>query len=154
MDSVMPSFFMDDLVTMHQAPGAFWGVLYFLVLSLVLLIQSLYTLSNISIFNPRSACATRVTILGLCVCLSVCLSVCLRLFSHYMLRGGLRAIPTTSVLQGNEKYCGDFAETTAFERYGVKTSVKANMHNEHWLTLNRFGVMHCIVLFTFNHNVL
>ena len=26
---------------------------------------------------------------------------------------------------------GDFAETTAFERYGVKTSEKANMHNEH-----------------------
>ena len=29
------------------------------------------------------------------------------------------------------KICGDFAETTAFERYGVKTSEKANMHNEH-----------------------
>ena len=29
------------------------------------------------------------------------------------------------------KRCGDFAETTAFERYGVKTSEKANMHNEH-----------------------
>ena len=31
------------------------------------------------------------------------------------------------------KKCGDFAKTTAFERYGVKTSEKANMHNEHWL---------------------
>ena len=38
------------------------------------------------------------------------------------------------MLQGQEKECGDFAETTAFERYGVKTSEKANMHNEHWLT--------------------
>ena len=27
--------------------------------------------------------------------------------------------------------CGDFAETTAFERYGVKTSEKANMHDEY-----------------------
>ena len=26
------------------------------------------------------------------------------------------------------KKCGDFAETIAFERYGVKTSEKANMH--------------------------
>ena len=43
-------------------------------------------------------------------------------------------IPTASVLQGHEKECGDFAEMTAFERYGVKTSEKANMHNQHWLT--------------------
>ena len=60
---------------------------------------------------------------------SVCLSVCLRLFSHYRLRGGLCAIPTGSVLQGQENKCGDFAETTAFERYDMKTSEKANMHN-------------------------
>ena len=57
--------------------------------------------------NPRRACAARVTVVGLCVCLSFCLSVCLsvcrRLFSHYRLRGGLWAIPTASVLQGHEK---------------------------------------------------
>ena len=41
------------------------------------------------IINPRRACAARVTVVGLCVCLSVCLSVCRRLFSHYRLRGGL-----------------------------------------------------------------
>ena len=41
------------------------------------------------IVNPRRACAARVTVVGLCVCLSVCLSVCRRLFSHYRLRGGL-----------------------------------------------------------------
>ena len=35
--------------------------------------------------------------------------------------------------------CGDFAETTAFERYDVKTSEKSNMHNEHWLTSTRFS---------------
>ena len=33
---------------------------------------------------------------------SVCVSVCLRLFSDYRLRGGLGAIPTDSVLQGQE----------------------------------------------------
>ena len=44
-----------------------------------------------------------------------------------------------TVLQGHENECGDFAETTAFERYGVKTSEKANMHNEHWLTSTAFS---------------
>ena len=29
------------------------------------------------IINPRRACAARVTVVGLCVCLSVCLFVCL-----------------------------------------------------------------------------
>ena len=43
---------------------------------------------------------------------------------------------TASVLQGQEKQHGDFAETTAFERYGVKTNKKANMH---WLTSTRFS---------------
>ena len=41
------------------------------------------------LINPRRACAARVTVVGLCVCLSVCLFVCRRLFSHYRLRGGL-----------------------------------------------------------------
>ena len=49
-------------------------------------------------------------------------------------------IPTSSVLQGHEKKSGDFAETTAFERYGVKTREKANMHNEHWLTSTAFSL--------------
>ena len=39
------------------------------------------------------------------------------------------------------KKCGDFAGTTAFERYGVKTSEKTNMHNEHWLTSTRFSYL-------------
>ena len=62
-------------------------------------------------------------------------------------------IPTASVLQWHEKECGYFAETNEFvyvmlsvspvqpsrqvcwrQRYGVKTSEKSNMHNEHWLT--------------------
>ena len=40
-------------------------------------------------FNPRRACAARVIVLGLCVCVSVCLSVCPSLFSHYRQRRGL-----------------------------------------------------------------
>ena len=48
-------------------------------------------------------------------------------------------IPTASVLHGQENECGDFAETTACGRYGVKTSEKAYMHNEHWLTSTAFS---------------
>ena len=55
--------------------------------------------SIIIIINPRRACAARVTVVVLCVC--VC--VCVQLFSDYRLRGGLWAIPTASVLQGQEK---------------------------------------------------
>ena len=79
--------------------------------------------------NPRCACAPRVkyscTLLALGAhaqgSCCVCLAVCLRLFSHYRLREGLRAIPTASVLQGHEKQRGDFAEMTAFERYNFNT---------------------------------
>ena len=38
-------------------------------------------------------------------------------------------IPTASELREPEKELADFPETTAFERYAVKTSEKANMHN-------------------------
>ena len=38
---------LSRLVTMHQAPGVSCGILYVLVLSLVLFIQSLYPLSNL-----------------------------------------------------------------------------------------------------------
>ena len=38
-----------------------------------------------------------------------------------------------SVLQGHEKECSDFTEITVFKRYGVKTSEKANMRNQHWI---------------------
>ena len=41
------------------------------------------------VINPRRACAARVTVVVLCVCLSVCLFVCQQLFSHYRPRGGL-----------------------------------------------------------------
>ena len=37
--------------------------------------------------------------------------------------------PTASVLREPENLRGDFPETTLFERYAVKTSQKANIHN-------------------------
>jgi len=55
------------------------------------------------IFNPRRACAARVTVLGLCVCVSVCL----QLFSPYRDQAGSSAIPTAVAQQGLEKLCGD-----------------------------------------------
>ena len=54
------------------------------------------------------------------VCLCVC--VCLCVYDYSRTTGYEAAIPTDSVLQGQENKCGDFAETTAFESYGVKTS--------------------------------
>ena len=65
---------------------------------------------------------------------SVCMCVCRRLFGHYRLRGGPLAIPTGSELREPENLLGDFPETTVFERYAVKTSEKANMHNRTGLT--------------------
>ena len=38
-------------------------------------------------------------------------------------------IPTASEPREPENQLRDFPETTAFERYAVKTSEKANMHN-------------------------
>jgi len=55
--------------------------------------------------NPRRAGAARVTVLGLCVCVSVCL----HLFSPYREQAGSSAIPTALAQQGLEKLCGDFA---------------------------------------------
>ena len=68
------------------------------------------------------------------VCLFVCLFVCLSVYDYSRTTGYEAVYERASVLQGQEKWCGDFAKTTAFdrERYGVKTSGKANMHNEHW----------------------
>ena len=65
------------------------------------------------------------------VCVSVCLSVSLRLFSDYRLRAAYERYQQLQWYKGKKKECGDFTETTAFEIYGVKTSEKANMHNEH-----------------------
>ena len=65
------------------------------------------------------------------VSLSVCLSVCLSVDDYSRTTGYEAAYERYQQLQcyiqGHENECGDFAETTAFERYGVKTSERANM---------------------------
>ena len=43
-----------------------------------LLTHSLHAPQGCGIFNPRHACAARVTVLSLCVCLCVCVCVCVR----------------------------------------------------------------------------
>ena len=48
------------------------------------------------IFNPRRACAARVTVLGLCVCLCVCVSVT----QHLTLYVIIRATNDTNLLSG------------------------------------------------------
>ena len=71
---------------------------------------------HVHIINPRRACAARVTVVVLCVCLFV---------SDYSRTTGYEvAYERYQQIQCHKgrKECGDFAETTAFERYGVKTS--------------------------------
>ena len=45
-------------------------------------------------------------------------------------------IPTASVVQGHEIYVAIFLKRLR-SGDGVKTSEKANMHNQHWLTSTR-----------------
>ena len=57
-------------------------------------------------------------------------SVCLSVDDYSRTTGYEAAYERYQQLQcykGMKYECGDFAETTAFERYGVKTSEKANM---------------------------
>ena len=56
---------------------------------------------------------------------SVCVCVCVCDYSRTTgYEAAYDAIPTASVLQGQEIKCSDFAETTAFENYGVKQAKK------------------------------
>ena len=56
------------------------------------------------IINPRRACAARVTVLGLCVCLSVCVSVCLMpYFSEMVSLHVERNVPMAST-----RHCADY----------------------------------------------
>ena len=73
----------------------------------------------VCVINPRRACTARVTELDLCVCLSVCLSSTI-----LALQATRRLISDTNRFSATRKLRGDFAETTAFERYGVKTVKK------------------------------
>ena len=74
----------------------------------------------VTVINPRRACAARVTVVVLCVCLFVCLSVCLFVSIYSRTTGYEAAYERYQQLQcykGRKNNGGDFAETTAFERY-------------------------------------
>ena len=49
------------------------------------------------LINPRHACAVRVTVVGLCVCVCVCVSVCLSV----CLSTGILALQATGKLMSN-----------------------------------------------------
>ena len=86
--------------------------------------------SHCVIISPRRACAAKATILGLCVYDYSCTTGYEAAYERYQQLQCYKGILTK---------CGDFAETAAFKRYGVKTSEKANMHNQLCLSLTRFG---------------
>ena len=96
-----------------------------------------YTVPTI---NPWHACTARVTVLGLCVCMFVCLlaTTILALQATRRFMGDTNSFSAVYI-QGHRKSHGDFAETIVFERYGVKTSRKGNMHNQRWLTSTGFS---------------
>ena len=79
------------------------------------------------LFNPRRACAARVTVVVLCVCLSVCLSV----KSHLTYGASVRPENAVTYSAGNEgqKICGDLPETTAFKSYAAKHERKSQYAN-------------------------
>ena len=64
-------------------------------------------LYKVCIINPRRACAARVTVVGLCVCLSATILA---------LQATRRLMSDTNSFSGTwARKNGDFAETTAFE---------------------------------------
>ena len=71
------------------------------------------------IINPRRACAARVTVLGLCVCVSVCLSVCYHVFCHRARQCAQQDIPATSAGHEQSFKNGVFFKNAWFRSYGV-----------------------------------
>ena len=75
-----------------------------------------------SVVNPRRACAARVTVLSLSVCLFY------HVFCHHAHRDNKRAIEY-NLYQKVQHYTGliyvfgDFRKSNAFESYGVKTKL-------------------------------
>ena len=69
------------------------------------------------IFNPRRACAARVTVVVVSVCLCVCVSV------KSPLTFGASVCPenavTYSVGNKGQKNCGVFSDTASFQSYGT-----------------------------------
>ena len=82
----------------------------------------------LAIFNPRRACAARVTVVG-SVCVSV--SVCLSVKSHLTYRVSVRPENAVTYSAGNEgqKICENLPETTAFKSNGIFAHPK--VHHNH-----------------------
>ena len=75
--------------------------------------QQAYLLSMLGqLFNPRCACAARVTVVGF-VCLSVCLSVTLHLTSRTSVRPRNDTIYPTG--DEGQKICGVFSENAPLQ---------------------------------------
>ena len=73
--------------------------------------------TNFRVTNPRCACAARITLVVVCVCLSVCLSVTQYLTSRAMNRSTNNTRYSASGI--GRKLCTVLSETAAFESYGV-----------------------------------
>ena len=84
-------------------------------------------------FNPRRACAARVTVVVLCVCLSV--------KSHLTYGASVRPENAVTYSAGNEgqKICGDLPETTAFKSYAAKHERKSQYANYSDLPMAAFS---------------
>ena len=74
------------------------------------------------VINPRRACAARVTVVGLSVCLSVCLSVSQHLTSGASVR--LENAVTYSTGDEGQKICGVFSETAPLPRSSTPSVVR------------------------------
>ena len=83
--------------------------------------------------NPRRACAARVTVVVLCVCLSV--------KSHLIYGASVRPENAVTYSAGKEgqKICGDLPETTAFKSYAAKHERKSQYANYSDLPMSAFS---------------
>ena len=105
---------------MNQLPGSMLGSLYGNGVSGPMTLVSL-------IFNPLRACAARVTVVGLCVCLSV--------YDYSHTTGYEAAYERYQQLQC---YKG-MKNNMAILLKRLRSRDMANMHNQHWLTSTRFS---------------
>ena len=104
------------------------------------------------IFNPRRACAARVTLVVvsvcLCVCVSVCLSVCVSVKSHLTSGASVRRENAATHSAGNEgqKSCGDFFETAPLPRSIAPSHDGHTSGRPFFLGITRMRTVHTKVL--------
>ena len=97
-----------------------------------------YRLSSREVINPRRACAARVTVVGLSVCLPVCLSVCLSVSQHLTSGASVRLENAVTYSTGDEgqKICGVFSETAPLQRSSTPSVVRL-MRSRPFLSLRK-----------------